>query len=300
MNRLQLVKFFQKVSNTNFIGTAKGVRYLAYLLLGNPKGKIKVETVDGFSIIVEPSFDKKGLEHDLYYLGTYEKGTIQVMKNYLTPNDNFIDVGANIGFVSLAASKMCVNGKVFSYEANPDTFKILKENIALNKVQNIEVFDFALGAENTTAQIFPNTLKNNRGGASMVKNELNANDNGLNVLVKKLDELPILSNKIAMMKIDVEGFEMEVMKGAQHLLTSGNAPALIVECSESRSNFNFTPIDLYRFIVNVNQYRIFKLLKGKERISKLIEVKGEKDLPFHDNLFCFLPDQIAKLNSNLF
>ncbi|HRN93192.1 MAG TPA: FkbM family methyltransferase [Chitinophagales bacterium] len=299
MNRIQLVRLFQTISNTNIFGTAKSMRYLSYLLLKKPTGKIVAETINGFSVWVDPAFDKSGLEHDIYFLGTYEKGTVSVMENFLQPIDNFIDVGANIGFVSLAAAKFCSQGKVFSFEANPDTFKILEENIRLNNFKNIQPYSMGLGSEKSVLKIFPNTLKNNRGGASMVQSDLNKDEVGVEVAIDKLDNVLDGNTTISMMKIDVEGFEMEVLKGATALLSSKNAPALIVECSESRNNLNFTPVELYRYLLGVNNYKIFKLELGKERLSKLVEVKGESDIPFHDNLFCFLPQQVNRLKKIL-
>jgi len=295
MNRIQLVRLFQNISNTNIFSTAKGVRYLSYLLLPTPKQRIIAETVNGFSVWVDPAFDKSGLEHDIYYLGTYEKGTVSVMECFLQPTDNFIDVGANIGFVSLTAAKICTHGQVFSFEANPDTFKILQENIELNNFKNITPFAIGLGSQKGILKIYPNTLKNNRGGASMVQSDLNKGESGVDVNVECLDALTNQIPSAAMMKIDVEGFEMEVLKGATNLLSGKNAPALIVECSESRSNLNFSAVDLYKYLLQINSYKIFKLQLGKERKSKLVEVKNESDIPFHDNLFCFLPEQVSRL-----
>lgn len=293
MNEVIIQKFLNKISDTNLIGTAKAVRYLSYLLIKKPASKVFSKNIYGFSLWLDPVNDTKGIEHRLYYLGTYEKGTIHVIDAYLKENDHFLDIGANIGFITLFAAKKNSNGQVFAFEANPDTVQILNTNVKDNGVKNVNVFDFALGSENGNALLFPDTIKNNRGGASLFKTH--QNENFIEILVKKFDDLPESKLTFAMMKLDVEGFEMEVLKGATNFLKQDNAPAIIVECVMERENQNYSGKDLFRFLKSINSYRIFKLEKGALRISKLIEVIDEIDIPDADNLFCFLPNQIQRI-----
>jgi len=299
MNILKTQRLLNKFSSSNIFGTAKATRYLSYFLFKKPKGKVFCQNLHGFSLWLDPIEDKLGLEFDLYYLGTYEKGTLQVIENYLAANDNFLDIGANIGFISLFAALKCKNGQVHSFEANPNTYAILNANIADNHVKNIVAHGFALGASNGKAKIYPKTLESNRGGASLVESELNQGIDGVDVDVKRFDDLDVSHLPFSMVKIDVEGFEMEVLKGAEHFLKGENAPALIVECSESRSNLNFNRIDLYRYLLSINKYKIYRLKLGKERRSTLVEVKHESEIPFHDNLFCFLPNQLHRIQNIL-
>ena len=65
---------------------------------------------------------------------------------YLRTDDIFVDIGANIGTVTLEASKKIGhNGKIFSFEANPKVFEFLKGNVNLNHSKNIELYNLALG-----------------------------------------------------------------------------------------------------------------------------------------------------------
>jgi hypothetical protein len=88
-----------------------------------------------------------------------------------------------------------------------------------------------------------------------------------------------------MIKIDVEGFELEVLKGAQNILKKYK-PILIIEFSEDRDNVHTSSAEIVDFIRSHARYSLFKLAGGKERKSKLVEILSYEDLPKHDNVIC--------------
>ena len=104
-------------------------------------------------------------------------------------------------------------------------------------------------------------------------------------------------SNIRMLKVDVEGWELEVIKGAGRLLSKSDAPIICVEYSNLHPTYGRNLTDMYKYILGVNDYRVFKLAKGKETVSKLVRIVDATDLPFHDNLFCFLPNHLTTLNS---
>jgi len=292
-------KLFSNIVDLNVFGTRKLARYLSRLTIPAPKGVETIKTLLGFNMIVDPLSDKNGIEHELYYKGIYEKETMHIIKSCVSEGDTFIDVGANIGVVSLYAS-VCVgrSGKVLSYEANPDTAILLKNNIKLNNFSNITVCEYALGSQEGKGEIYPETIKNNRGGASMVKRD-GQGKLKYDIDIKKLDDV-IGSDKPRMMKVDVEGWELEVLKGSQKLLSGPDAPILIVESFLHRENTIGSPTDIYKYLRSVNDYSIYKPEKGTDRVSQLVKINAPEELPEEDNIICIPQSKLASVPRSLF
>lgn len=240
-----------------------------------------LQTNHGFLMKIDPSKDA-GVELSLFQTGTYEKGTLYFIASYLNRGDCFVDVGANIGLMSIFASQCVGNpGKILAFEAHPETHQLLQENIALNHVKNIENFNFALGNEAGKATIYDN-WNVNRGGSSLVIHS--ENSTGFEVDVKTLDEVIQNDFQPKMIKIDVEGFEFQVLKGAVNTIKNSK-PILIIEFSVSRDN-QYDPFEMIDFIERFGFYDIFKLSGTKERKSKLTQIKSKEEFPNHDNIFC--------------
>lgn len=267
----------------------------------NPKGSCIIKTIHGFVMLVDPILDK-GVERALFIYGTYEEGTLKIMNDILRDGDTtFIDIGANIGLMSLHAAKILDgSGKVLSFEPLTSSYDILLQNIILNNMGNIEAVNIAIGSTNGTVDIFDN-ISINRGSSCLIKP--NHTESSHRISIKRLDdylEEHRITSNIGCIKIDVEGWEFEVLKGANTTLQGPNAPICIIECSTLRPTFGGDVQEIYTFLRNINSYRIFRLVRGKETPSKLLEIECKEDLPKHDNLFCFLPEHIRKLPSRMF
>jgi len=251
-------------------------------------------------MLVDASQDK-GLEQAIYYYGIYEAGTLRVIKKSLRVGDTFIDIGANIGLMSLTASQMVGgSGCVHAFEPVPAMYAILQENISLNKARNITSHKKALGSKQELRTIFER-MDVNRGAASLIPPN-NVSGDKYDAYVDTFDNFSGVHNirQVRMLKIDVEGWELEVLRGAKNLLSTNDAPILCIEYTYSHPTFGGEPLDIYKFMKNINNYKIFRLNKGKELISSLQEVKSEDYLPRHDNLFCFLPNHLKEIDRKLF
>lgn len=265
----------------------RGIRRLSVvlpkLLLPSPEkaGKHVLKTIHGVELLIDPSVDN-GVELSLFETGTYEKGTIQLLHKFLKPGSVFLDIGANIGLMSSIASKIVgAEGKVLSVEANPKTIEILQHNLALNHAGNVSIFPFALGSEKGTATLFEN-WNVNRGGASLLSQD---QQEGIDVPVEKLDDI-FENDKIDLIKIDVEGFELEVLKGGIELLKK-QLPVLIIEVSEQRENeAGVSPKEIADFVRSLGNYKLYKQKGTKERKSALVEITSDSELPKHDNVVC--------------
>ena len=263
----------------------KGIRRLAVKLpdwlLPNPKnqGELILKTIHGIQLQIDPSIDN-GVELCLYRTGTYEKGILNYIENNFTGKGAFIDVGANIGLMSVFTGAKFPQAKIIAFEAHPKTMELLEKNCILNNVGNVMLFSLALGNEEGKVEIYDN-WQVNRGGASLVvKTE---DSNAYKVQMKRLDDIgcPIPE----MIKIDVEGVELEVLKGAEQTIRDYK-PILIVEISDWRKNAHDSSSEIVNYVKSLGDYKIYKLAGGKERKSKLIEILSKEDLPSHDNIIC--------------
>lgn len=294
-------KFRHKITSfilsINIKGSGLIGNIIAKIILPKPNNEVVIKTKHDFELYIDPKVGS-GVEKCLYNYGTYEYGILKLMEYILGKGDIFIDVGANIGLMSIHASKIVGDtGKVYSFEAHPNTAKILQRNVELNDATNVEILQQALGSEKSTGKIYSN-LHINRGGASLLKPEIDSECFDVDII--RFDDFynAFYLPAIKLVKMDIEGFELEALKGFGDVLKSRNAPVLIIECSEERENFESRKEDLLCYIRGINNYHIYKLKGGKERFSKL--VKLENELPKHDNIICFLYNHISVMNKTLF
>ncbi|MNX91008.1 cobalt-precorrin-6Y C(15)-methyltransferase [compost metagenome] len=261
------------------------------ILLPDPKsaGKHVLKTIHGVKILIDPSLDK-GVELALFETGTYEKGTIQLLKNYLQSGSVFLDIGANIGLMSVIASGYVGDeGRVYAVEANPNTVAILKANIELNRCRNVELIPVALSDEQGTAVLFEN-WEVNRGGASLISQS--NEQQGIEVKMERLDDLFNETDRVDLVKIDVEGFEPQVIKGGMSWFKK-QQPVFIIEVSEQREKEQGpSPLEIMQLVRTIGNYSFFKQKGTKERRGKLVQIKNERDLPSHDNLICIPNKQV--------
>ena len=275
----------------------KGASYLrkklCSWLVPPPEGSTICPTLFDVDILVDPS---DSIGKSIYYRGEYEAGTLSVLKDFLHLGDVFLDVGAYIGFHACVAARFVgETGFVYAIEPNPEIYEILLTNIRINKLTNISPLEIALGAEESEAHIYDYN-RTNIGAASLIRPQGVSEESGKLVRVTAIDRL--IENKQlripTLIKIDVEGFELEVLKGAKTLLEGSQAPMLCVEYSNLHPQYRGNPRDIYIFIKSVNDYSFYKLKYGKEVPSKLVRISREQELPDHDNVFCFLNEHLSK------
>lgn len=292
-------KVVSSIRDWKLLGSGPLSYFVAKCILPKPEGKTVIETLYNFKINIDPVIDN-GVESALYLYGTYEKGSLDIIGKILNKNDVFVDVGANIGLMSIyAALKVGAEGRVIAFEPNPNTKNLLVENLELNKIHNVRVEGMALSSESKNSKIY-DRWDINRGGASLIKpaNPTHSYD----IQETTFTEYFNPEQEIKLIKIDVEGYELEVLKGAKtFILNSKTPPMLIIEFSSMRINtFGEDTEPLYAFLKDLKNYRIFKTLRGKERISKLVEIKGKKQLPKHDNIYCFTTEHLNTLPKDMF
>tara|TARA_R110000824_G_scaffold219941_1_gene406936 strand:+ start:922 stop:1605 length:684 start_codon:yes stop_codon:yes gene_type:complete len=154
----------------------------------------------------------------------WEKKLVKVFEKYITKESVVVDVGAFIGSHTIILSNFAK--KVISFEPQKLIGECLKKTI--NNIDNVEFYNNGLGSKKQTLLL--NT--NNDGGATVVEGKRTKN-NALLQYIDKYDievvELDsIIKEKIDLIKIDVEGFEFEVLCGAKETIEKYR-PIIIIE-----------------------------------------------------------------------
>lgn len=162
----------------------------------------------------------------IYMHRNWETHIGELIARELKAGDVFVDIGANIGYFSLLAAQLVgKSGAVYGFEPIARVAKQFARSVQANDHSNVFVRQLALG--NAVAQMQLSIMPGNVGGSSLVKQI----DSGLTetVQVSTLDR-EIGSQKVDFIKIDVEGYEYEVLLGARHVLAT-YAPKLVLEFS---------------------------------------------------------------------
>lgn len=163
----------------------------------------------------------------------------EVLRKYLRPGDVFVDVGANIGALSLAAARLVgESGRVFSVEAHPRTVKYLRGNIKLNDAANVTVIHAAAGEHEGVVQF--------SSGRSDDQNRVA--QSGLDVPLRTLESL-LPDVPIRVLKIDVEGYELFALRGAGRVLQKTDV--VYIESYESHfQKYGYSTSDVLSFLAS--------------------------------------------------
>ena len=168
------------------------------------------------------------------YTGLQEFEDMSFVLHLLRKDDVMIDIGANIGSYTILAGAV-IGAKTFSFEPIPETFRCLIDNVNINGIFNkVKCYNIGIADKNGILKFTSNLDTTNHViiNDSFIKNI----DNIIDVPVRKLDTIISGCNPL-LIKIDVEGFELQVLKGADEILKSKSLLAVIIE-TFSKNNMN--------------------------------------------------------------
>jgi FkbM family methyltransferase len=181
-----------------------------------------------------------------------------ILKKFVKKNQNVIDVGANIGRYSFKLSDIIgKNGLVYSFEPMSKSYLTFLTLITFQDIKNILPFNLALSSKSN----FVKMKEIQTSGAKYLfdtKTESKIVKNKKNSVIKysiKLDDLKI-KKKISFIKIDCEGFELAVLKGAENTIKI-NKPVLLVENNDNKIN---------SFLNSLNYKEIISKKKSRNKI----------------------------------
>lgn len=211
-------------------------------------GKI-VESWDGYRWLIKRKRDSDATR-------PYELTPISILKEIGGLNRLFVDVGANVGMYSVRMSGNY--GKVIAVEPDPFNFEVLKENLRLNGADNVIPIQVACGENEGEGK-----LKCQQTDSKIVSDE--ERDNVIPVKIEKLDDVvfknvSINDYDLVVVKVDVEGYEERVIRGAEKLIKSIGA-VFVVEHHEHRG-----------YAIKGSQERIIEFFKPTHYCLNLNEV----------------------------
>ena len=189
----------------------------------------KIVEVQGFKMKVLMKGHINDIATELLFRGVHEPATTRIFKKILNTGDIVVDVGANIGYFTLLAAQLVGwKGKVFAFEPALDNIKALRENIELNKLENVRTFPVALGSYNSSDFETLYTCSREPARHSLVRTK--EHDGKELVAVTTLDNiLAVDMQQVRLLKTDTEGNELAVLRGARQTILSSKDIVLIVE-----------------------------------------------------------------------
>lgn len=173
------------------------------------------------------------------YCGLFEFEDESFLMHFLRNEDLFVDIGANVGVYSILGSAHC-KAQTIAIEPIPDTSRLLKKNIELNGIDNL-VRVRNCGLSSKPGKIFFTTSLDS---ANHVKSDQDdQSEEYLEIPTLPLDAI-LGSESPSLLKIDVEGFEQEVLSGGTATLSNNALKAIIIELNGSGLKYGFKDEDI--------------------------------------------------------
>jgi len=194
-----------------------------------------------------------------YRTGANEVPVQRTLASVLRPGQVFYDVGSNIGFFALLASRLVGrSGRVYAFEPVKANAEAIRRNAELNRFRHLEVLEVAVSDRNGSARLL---LSAHPGGATLSNDDAPPDPTGVvDVSTVTLDAL-VASRRIAppdVVKIDVEGAEEAVLAGMTDTL-AGHRPTLVCELDSADSAVLEQKIATFRAFADARAYRVTDL-----------------------------------------
>ncbi|AHG76520.1 hypothetical protein X875_1250 [Mannheimia varigena USDA-ARS-USMARC-1388] len=217
------------------------------------------------------------------YYGEWSEVEVTVFQQLLKPTSNVIEVGSNIGMHAVPLAKIAHQGKVICFEPQRIIFQQLCCNLALNDITNVESYRLGVSEEADTFEIEGSDYNTawNYGSFSLDKGF--STEHAFDGKVQKeridvisLDEFPAVAdlNSLALLKIDAEGFDIKVLKGAEKTIKRLQ-PAIFIEVQPQSAT------EIFNHLRHLD-YRVFSVASLRYQEKNFNQVpQAENDCDFN-------------------
>lgn len=191
-----------------------------------------------------------------------ESAITGILLQRLRPGDVFLDVGANVGFFSVVAARVVgPTGRVVAFEPLPSVAKLLRRTAAANGFKNMEVVEAAVARSSGEASIaaLPDTAYSHLIDGAREVDSSHGQWHAFRVKTVSLDDYVgrHIGNTPRLIKMDIEGTELEALAGAQRILSAPDAPDVICEVGSAHlARFNHVPAEVFARFAELG-YRAF-------------------------------------------
>jgi FkbM family methyltransferase len=218
----------------------------------------------------------------IYFTGDYDRKITWICQKLLRPGDTAIDIGANLGVVTLAMARFVgPSGFVHAFEPNPRMQAFLDQSV--NKTyRNVTLHKIALGSKETELVLQVPPI--NFGAGSFVNYRNAHHTEGVLCKVRRLSDVAkeCRISSVGLIKIDVEGFEGEVLSGASDMISNIRPRAIIFETNEITAT-PFPERATVRILSKLD-YRFLAIPKALIKMGVSEFDAGSHDAPSHDVL----------------
>ena len=215
--------------------------------------------------------DLRSMPFSILADGFYEPFQADLLIELGKRSKQFIDIGANTGYYSIALAMENKDLEVFSFEPQPDVHNLLQRNVTRNGLSHqIVALNVALGEEQNTKNMFVPKFTGTVGASFQNLHEEEGNASVVVVEVKKLDEL--IKTRIELIKIDVEGYESSVLRGSERLINQYQPTIMVELLRKWMKPFNTTPQDFLQKMLGYG-YTCFSI--SSNTLFRIEEINDE-------------------------
>ena len=184
----------------------------------------------------------------------YQPEIIDVCRTFFRPNTTIVDLGANLGAMSLPFSRIAgEGGKVVSIEASPYIHRLLELTLEANNIHNVELLNLAVFDKSGVELVYPRPNLETHATYGSYGIDPSAPE-GFKIKGVALDDLEF-TTPVSFIKVDVQGADLSAMKGAMNLIAR-DRPAIVFEYEDDLSlKFGYSSNDYRSFIEEIG-YKI--------------------------------------------
>ena len=228
--------------------------------------------VENTFLVVEKGMSSAELQ---IYTGLYDTSEMLFIMHYLREEDTFVDVGANIGAYTVLASGVA-GAKSIAYEPIPSTFANLVRNVNYNSLSaKAELVNCGVGDQAGTI-----TFSNSLDAINHVIYEENFSGKTIDVPVDSLDNM-LAGQEVNILKIDVEGYEANVINGAAQVLKKPELKAVLMETNGLTEQYEFGQNYLHEKLLGLD-FLPYQYLPAERKLAPITGTNPDNTIYVRD------------------